>query len=438
MIDIKIFLADKLLHQTTISKNRISIGRSDTNDVVLANKLISRLHFEILEENGQYFLKDHSRNGTFLDDSRIDDRVPLPEDSRIQIHPFVLHCTTHSEEVTLPFIEQAVNQGIPEVLPRLSEKFSGNKSHFGYLIGEDPKMLKIYQTIQRVAASPASVLIRGDSGTGKELVAKSIHQLSTRSSSPFIPLDCASIPDNLIESELFGYEKGAFTGATSQKKGLVEAANGGTLFLDEVGELSPPAQAKLLRFLQDRSFYRLGSTRQLKADVRLVTATNRDLESAITSGEFRSDLYYRLRVVQIVLPTLKERIGDIPLLVNHILDRIQKENKLDNRPNLADSSLETLKRYSWPGNIRQLENVLYQAFISSTSPAVLDIKNQDLPATLETSPASFQDSDKSLLIKTLEDCRWNTSAAAEALKVSRGTIYYKCKKLGIDLKELSR
>jgi len=437
MLDLKIFLKDKLLKKTTLAKDRITIGRSENNDVVLADTMVSRLHAVIEKRRGQYLLEDHSTNGTYLDEVRIQGNQPMEDECSIGIYPFMLRCNVVSDEVTQPLIYPTPSQVIE---PSKDAPFQASLEHlhFGSLVGEDPQMHRLYKTIERVADSSASVLIRGESGTGKELVAKAIHALSPRRSSPLVSLDCAAIPETLIESELFGFEKGAFTGATAAKKGWIEQAQGGTIFLDEIAELSTSAQAKLLRFLQDKSFTHLGGSQILHSDVRLIAATNKDLELAIRAGQFRSDLYYRLQAIQIQLPPLRDRKGDIPMLVDHVLSKISDEHKLSQRPVLTAKAIEKLREYHWPGNVRQLENTLLNAFISTSSPHFMDEKDLELQTDFEPPPKSFDDINRQLLIETLKDCNWDTAKAAEVLKISRGSIYYKCKKLGVDIKQLSK
>jgi transcriptional regulator with PAS, ATPase and Fis domain len=438
MLEVKVYLNNKLLQKTTLAKNRITIGRAEENDIVLANALVSRLHAVIQRRGSRYFLEDHSTNGTMLDDSRITGPRPILEEGSIAIYPFTLRCIAFSDEVTMPLLDRSQAQEVsgPKGPPIES---TPQHLHFGLLVGEDPSMQRIYKTIQRVAGSSASVMIRGESGTGKELVARAIHTLSPRRESPFVALDCAAIPDSLIESEIFGYEKGAFTGAATTKKGWIEEAQGGTVFLDEVGELSMPAQAKLLRFLQEKSYSHLGGTRTIQSDVRLITATNRNLEEAIRAGQFRSDLYFRLRVVQIHLPPLRNRKGDIPAIIDFILSKISGEQKLPQQPVLTAKAIEKLQAYHWPGNIRQLENTLFNAFINTPPPHVIDDKDFELQTDLNNSgPKLFDDMNRQLLMATLKECNWDTARAAAALKVSRGSIYYKCKRLGINIKKLAR
>jgi two-component system response regulator PilR (NtrC family) len=229
--------------------------------------------------------------------------------------------------------------------------------HFGLLVGESPEMLKVYELIEKVAQVDSNVVIFGESGTGKELVARAIHQLSKRKNHPFIAVNCGGVPESLIESELFGYKKGAFTGALQDRKGLVEAAEGGTLFLDEIGELSPALQVRLLRLTQEKIIRRLGATEDRKVDVRIISATHRDLEDMVVKGSFREDLYYRLNVIPIRLPPLRERRGDIPLLAHYFLKRYsQKMGK--NIQRISSYALEILKSYDFPGNVRELENII--------------------------------------------------------------------------------
>jgi Nif-specific regulatory protein len=253
------------------------------------------------------------------------------------------------------------------------------------MIGESQSMRAVYQLIAKVATAETTVLIRGESGTGKELAAHAIHQNSPRAAQPFMAINCAALTDTLLESELFGYEKGAFTGAVAQKKGKLEVANGGTVFLDEVGELSPSLQAKLLRVLQEREFERVGGTRALKVDIRLLAATNKDLEQAVKAGAFRSDLYYRLNVVSLRMPPLREHPADIPLLARYFA--VKYSHKCKRKiTGLAQETLASLSSYDWPGNVRELENAIERAVVLGSSERILP---EDLPEIiLEKQPAT--------------------------------------------------
>src|SRR5215813_684204 len=255
--------------------------------------------------------------------------------------------------------QAAANRMAPQQQLYVSE--TDQRGKFG-LVGCSPEMAAIFAVIEKVADTPSTVLITGESGTGKELVAKALHEQSSRRTGPFIKINCAAIPKNLMESELFGYEKGAFTGATSSKPGRFELADGGTLFLDEIGEIPVEMQVKLLRAIQESEFERVGGLKTIKVDVRLITATNRDLEQEIARGNFREDLFYRLNVVPLQIPPLRRRAGDIPLLVQHIIKKFN-ERLRKNISGIADDALAALESHAWPGNIRELENVLERTIL---------------------------------------------------------------------------
>ncbi len=252
------------------------------------------------------------------------------------------------------------------------------------LVGESPRMKEVFQFLARVAPTEATILIGGESGTGKELAARAAHRKSPRANKPFVAINCAAIPETLLESELFGYEKGAFTGANAQKKGRLEMADGGVVFLDEIGELAPSLQVKLLRVLQEREFERVGGTRPIRVDIRLIAATNRNLEEAVRSNQFRQDLYFRLNVVSLTMPPLREHKDDIPLLVSFFVEKNWKKCSARQKP-LSKEALDCLMNYDWPGNVRELENVVERALVLGTSD---DILVEDLPESLlERAPA---------------------------------------------------
>jgi DNA-binding NtrC family response regulator len=309
---------------------------------------------------------------------------------------------------------------------------------FEDLIGKGPAMQQVFELIRNVAPTQATVLITGESGTGKELVAKALHAISPRRFEPFIALSCGALPDTLLESELFGYEKGAFTGAAHTKKGRFEMADGGTLFLDEVGEISLKTQIDLLRVLQEKAFRRLGGTDLVKVDVRIISATNRDLAQAITQGIFRPDLFYRLNVVGLHLPPLRERREDIPLLAKHFLRRYAIEiNKKIER--LAPSALELLMEYNWPGNVRELENAIERAVVISPGHelAAKDFTFLQPGSGLldEPSARNLQALEKLHIHRILEENHWNISKTAVDLGIDRVTLYNKIKKYGFERKE---
>jgi DNA-binding NtrC family response regulator len=312
---------------------------------------------------------------------------------------------------------------------------------FEGLVGRHPEMVKIYQTITQIADTPTTVLVTGESGTGKELVARALHARSERRARAFVAVNVAAIPDALVESELFGHEKGAFTGAHARKLGKFELAQGGTVFLDEIGSLRLDLQTKLLRVLQEREIERLGGIRAIPVDVRVVAATNLNLRAAVRAREFREDLYYRLNVVPVHVPPLRERREDIPLLLEHFVRKTARECRRDVR-GVSAGALEVLTRYDWPGNVRELENVIYRAVVLARNPV---IQLQDVPldvAIPETGARLAEDTgpplrdamgqfERQYILRVLERVGWNVSRAARDLGVHRNTILAKLSAWGI-------
>ena len=310
------------------------------------------------------------------------------------------------------------------------------------IIGRSPKMLEVYRAVARVAPSTASVLISGASGSGKELVARAIHAHSARTEMPFTPINCGSFPETILESELFGHEKGAFTGADTSRSGLFEATNGGTIFLDEISETSLSFQVKLLRVLQEQKVRRVGSNTFLPIDVRIVAATNKDLSALIRAGQFREDLYYRLSVVTIQLPSLEERAEDIPLLVQHFLERFNQRNKRN--VNISEAAVKVLGSMSWPGNVRELENLIERLAIFAATDEISGeevecerTRRSETTSAPEKSAASLpgklQDMERQEILRVLRESRGNKSLAARKLGIERKTLYEKARRLAIDL-----
>jgi DNA-binding NtrC family response regulator len=302
------------------------------------------------------------------------------------------------------------------------------------IVGDSAAMNDIDDVIERVAPSSTAVLITGETGTGKELVARAIHERSQRRDHPFVPVNCAVFADSLVESELFGHEKGAFTGADRQKRGRFELADGGSIFLDEVGELSGPVQAKLLRVLQEREFERVGGSETVRCDIRLIAATNRNLEEEIKKGTFREDLYFRLNVIPIHLPALRERKDDIPLLTSHFLERFSRENhkKVDG---FHEDAMARMLAYNWPGNVRELENVVERGVVLTRDPwidsSLLPFAEPAEPARENNLTAQVEDHEQRLIRRALADAGGNATKAAEKLGVSRSTLRYKIEKYNI-------
>jgi two-component system response regulator HydG len=322
---------------------------------------------------------------------------------------------------------QAENRQLRE---RLREQFD-----FGSLISSSPAMLSIVDTLRRVAPTEATLLILGESGTGKEVVANGVHENSPRSSGPFVAVNCAAIPENLLESELFGYEKGAFTGAVSSRGGRIAAAHGGTLFLDEVAEMSAPLQAKLLRFIQEREVQSLGSSRGKKVDVRILAATNRDLEEEIKAGRFREDLFYRLNVVSVEIPPLRRRREDIPLLAAHFLEVFSRRHQREVRA-IAGEGMDLLLAHPWPGNVRELENTIERAVVLGRDatltpgdlfPSGLQAEEPDRPPP--AAGRTLKEAEVEIIRQTLERTGGNRTRAAKELGISRQTLLNKLKEV---------
>jgi DNA-binding NtrC family response regulator len=297
------------------------------------------------------------------------------------------------------------------------------------MIGQSAAMQKVFDAIETVGPTDATVLITGESGTGKELVARAVHQASPRRFHPFVVIHCGALTETLLESELFGHEKGAFTGAQYRKKGKFEIAEGGTVFLDEIGDISLKTQTDLLRVLQEHEIVRVGGTQSIKVDFRCVAATNKDLEKLIEEGRFRPDLFYRLNVFRVELPALRDRRDDIPLLVNHFAQKFSLQmNKKINR--VSPSAMNLLQQQPWAGNVRELENAVERAMVVAQEP---EIREQDfvLKAVANNgAPKSLEEMEKAHILRTLEACNWNQSRAAEVLDIDRVTLHHKLKKYG--------
>jgi two-component system NtrC family response regulator len=333
-------------------------------------------------------------------------------------------------------VKQALQLSNPEnqvnSLPEDSDK------KYRKFVGQSEAMKEVTLLIRQVAKTTATVLITGESGTGKEVAGVEIHNASDRADEPFVAVNCAALPDQLLESELFGHEKGAFTGATCKKKGRFEIANKGTIFLDEIGEMPISMQAKLLRVLQERCFERVGGTETIHVDVRVIATTNIDLATAIANGTFREDLYYRLNVMRIIMPTLRSRKEDIPLLVNWFLEKFDPSHS----KKISSEAIKLLTRYNWPGNIRELQNAIERALIVCQGPEILPMHfPKDLLCSVEetTSPelsptesvSTLEELEKRLIVDALKKLDYNQTKVAKYLGISRPTLLYRLKKYGI-------
>ncbi|HIE26916.1 TPA: sigma-54-dependent Fis family transcriptional regulator [Candidatus Poribacteria bacterium] len=340
--------------------------------------------------------------------------------------------------ITKPFDMDALKNSVKNALERkqLVEENRALKAQLGQqtktnLIAKSRAMLQILELIERVADSMSNVLIYGETGTGKEVIARAIHDKSIRRDRPFVKVNCATLPENLLESELFGHVKGAFTDAIKDRVGRLEIAEGGTLFFDEIGELSRATQVKLLRLAQERKYEQLGSSETKKADVRIISATNKDLQKAIADGEFREDLYYRLNVISIKVPPLRERKEEIPALTYHFLER-HAETKEKSFAQISPEALQLLMDYSWPGNVRELENVIERAIAIGQGDALLPQHlpkelRQELPSEFPKVGATIKEMEKQLILRTLEQTSGNQTKAAQILGITRQTLINKLK-----------
>lgn len=365
--------------ELTFDQNVIAIGAREDNDIVLTDDTVSRFHCRIIQDGERYVVEDlGSTNGTFVNGVRIREAFLSPGNvlgvgnTQIRFEP--------------------VDEQIP-ITPSTAQRF-------GDIVGKSVKMREVFGILEKIAPTGATVVIEGETGTGKEVVARTIHKMSTRSDEPFIVFDCGAVPESLIESELFGHEKGSFTGAVMTRKGLFEMAQGGTIFLDELGELAIDLQPKLLRVLEQREVRRVGSNKSIPVDVRVIAATNRSLEEEVEAGRFREDLFYRLSVVRLFLPPLRERVEDIPLLVQHFLSSSKFNATDDGERRLTGVSreaVEALIDYQWPGNVRELLNIIERACSFAETNC---ITLEDLPdyvtgdATLGFGPGSGRDEPK--------------------------------------------
>jgi transcriptional regulator with PAS, ATPase and Fis domain len=319
----------------------------------------------------------------------------------------------------------------------------GQRYEFKNIVARSARMQEVLATVERIAPTNSTVLLGGESGVGKDLIARAIHQHSRRAAGPFVKINCTAIPENLLESELFGYEKGAFTGAVTSKPGKFELADKGTIFLDEIGDVLPAMQVKLLRVLQEREFERLGGTKTLKVDVRVVAATNQDLRAALEQGTFREDLYYRLNVVPINIPPLREHKEDVPYLVDHFIERFARES---GKPiaGITPAAMKLLVDFHWPGNIRELENIIERALALSTG-TVIDVSDirldlgpaaaagaaEGAPAAFPPEGATLEQFEEDIIREALRRANGNKSQAARLLGLSRNALRYRLSKIGV-------
>lgn len=438
-----------------------TIGRSIENTVILSDDRCSRFHAVIRKKSQGWFLRDlASRNGTALNDALVKGETKLRNGDRIQIgHDVLFFCVTEvdpndqsNDQLKYSF---AVSETLAAAIGKINEQKDlttnlnlvrdENKILRSLLdieseiIGASPPMQNVLMLVQRMAQSRATLLIRGESGVGKELVARTVHINSPRRNNTLICLNCAALSESLLESELFGHEKGAFTGATERKIGKFEAADKGTLFLDEIAEMNPSLQAKFLRVLEGQPFERVGGNKPIQVDVRVIAATNRDLEKEVALGRFRHDLFFRLHVLEILVPPLRKRPEDIPLLADYFLGKFCAEAKRKFQ-GFSSSALIMLSKYRWPGNVRELKNVVERAVLLGTPPLIepedlllstirtaggtglTDSDGTGQGESLRFIPQTIEEMERALIERTLNHFKWNKSQAARVLAIERTTL----------------
>ena len=405
----------------------VSLGRSESADVQIADPLMSRVHASVIVKLGDgLFVRDHgSSNGTVVRGERIEARVEIPIalGDTIEVGSTVV--------IVQPELSRAEGVGgstATEPEPELVDPGQGPL---------DDAMARVQKLARRIARSQINVLLLGETGVGKEVMARTIHHLSPRAEGPFVGINCAAVSDSLFESELFGYEKGAFTGATQPKPGLLETAHRGTVFLDEVGEMPLSTQAKLLRVLETRQVMRVGGLRPRDVDVRFVAATNQNLEHDVHSGRFREDLYYRLNGISLVIPPLRERSTELPRLAQRFIDEATREAGLPDPPRLSQEAHGWMARYEWPGNIRELKNVLTAAAAMAQTAGSEEIDLNHVHYVLGgAAPEASSEDDvlKNRVAHALSDAGGNVRQAASALGMSRSVLYETLRRLRMDPK----
>ena len=424
------FLGKKIVWDSSREKRAIKIGKLDDNDIVLRDSRVSRHHAVIVKEAAKFYVYDNgSTNGTYLNNKRLPQKIrrELGEDGKIFISPYTLSCKI------LPDVDLHQGTRVEPMDDVVEDSF-----HYGSMLGKSDAMLKVYEQIQKVAKEREPVLIRGESGTGKELVAWEIFTSGNRVDKPYVAINSGAIPKTLLLSELFGHEKGSFSGADSRKSGKFEEAHEGTLFLDEIGDTLPETQIALLRVLQDGVFYRIGGREEIRVDVRVISATNQNLEQSIENGKFREDLYQRLGVYTIVLPPLRERGEDIDLLAQHFLKHYAME-KSGYVPTLTPRALERLRSFPWPGNVRQLDSVIKRTLLYKAEADTINADDIDLDDIRQPFGDSvLKNPTRPQFIKILEEVNWNTRKAAELLGVTPKAVQNKANRYGLKLREIKK
>lgn len=412
----------KTFFRVPLGEKTFSIGRHPENDLTLPDDVVSRKHAEIFFRQGSYFLKDSSKHGTKVDGSSVSKATVLKQGNHVQIGPWTLAFLDQAQKNSFKDMAPTKVVGAPteqESEPQL--KPTGTK-----MVGQSKEIKKVLDAIEKVAQTTHTVLVSGETGTGKELVARAIKDASPRFDKPYVILNCGAISPSLIESELFGHEKGAFTGALQKHLGAFEQAHTGTLFLDEIGELPLDLQPKLLRALENKTIHRVGGKEDISVDVRVIAATHRNIAEWVREGKFRQDLYFRLHVLPIDLPALRERKEDIPLLANHFIS----EASVGSVKKLSAEAVTKLQAYPWPGNIRELKNTILRSLIfcdgDVIKPQHIDlISSLSIEKNMVADSLNLDDVEKQKIISALKKTSNNKAQAAKVLGIAKSTLFKK-------------
>ncbi|HEX5036686.1 MAG TPA: sigma 54-interacting transcriptional regulator [bacterium] len=415
MATLHFFRQDREVLRYPFNAGALRLGRHPANDLTLPDEEISRFHLTLERREGVFWVVDQSRNGTTLNGRRVRE-APLKNGDRIGLAAWSVVFAADD------------SWGDGDTLAR---KPGEARPSFCGMLGQSEAIKRVFEKIERAAPTNATVLILGETGSGKELAARAIHERSARARHPFVPLNCGAISPQLIESELFGHERGAFTGALNRHLGAFEQAEGGTLFLDEIGELPVELQPKLLRVLEDRRFRRVGGAQEVEADVRVVAATHRSLVERVKEGKFREDLFFRLYAVPVPLPALRERRSDIPVLAAHFLEVLQAGSAGTVEKHLSHEALGKLTDHAWKGNVRELKNVLMRSLLFAPGPV---IGPEDLLFLASEEPEAqpfLKAAERDAIVKALRQNDWNKKRTAEALGIAKSTLFQKIRDYGI-------
>lgn len=455
---LSVSISDGMTVEVRLGLKEVKIGRGREADLQLPDPSVSRIHAKVFRVGMQYFLTDlQSRNGTYADGNRVT-QLPLEDGRMFRVGPFRIHFH-HSSSLPSSGEEPTASPGASSILPAPADPPSAQRrpipspagipspdtdAPFG-LIGSSQQIRKLTGTIRRVAASDVPVLIEGETGSGKELVARGIHDASGRSNRPFIVVNCGAISPELIESELFGHERGAFTGATAQRKGAFELANGGSIFLDEIGELPLLLQPKLLRVLEQKEVKRVGGNDLLLTDVRILAATNRNLREEVARKSFREDLYFRIGAITISLPPLRDRREDVPKIARHFLSRMRNHTAVP-VPALSPEAVDALVSYDWPGNVRELRNAVQRAVVMLEGEELTaeDFAFLRRTSAQEAEPEAasglsrWERAERANILGELARQMGNKTKTARELGIAKSTLFEKLKRYGIRSSEFDR